>query len=169
MTAQRSPQLRREGDRFRLALHRIWRPSPQSPLDLETTVEAYLPRTARDATSRRDSVRSVSDAPLDYDTAQAGLPIVEFPQTVANTMRMGQVLFDALNGRNLLLYPSAELREQALSTVAVGNARGWRIAKEKTSKKIDAIVVPLWMVVCGVVCFFCVIVRRIDARRISIF
>jgi hypothetical protein len=32
-----------------------------------------------------------------------------------------------------------ELRQQALSTVAVENARGWRIAKEKRGNKIDAI------------------------------
>jgi phage terminase large subunit-like protein len=38
------------------------------------------------------------------------------------------------------VYPSEELRQQALSTVAVENPRGWRIAKEKASKKIDAIV-----------------------------
>jgi hypothetical protein len=35
---------------------------------------------------------------------------------------------------------SDELRQQALSTVGVENPRGWRIAKEKASKKIDAIV-----------------------------
>jgi hypothetical protein len=45
-----------------------------------------------------------------------------------------------LNGKNLVLYPSDELRQQALSTVAIENPRGWRIAKEKASKKIDAIV-----------------------------
>jgi hypothetical protein len=33
-----------------------------------------------------------------------------------------------------------DLRQQALSTVAVESPRGWRIAKEKASKKIDAIV-----------------------------
>jgi hypothetical protein len=39
-----------------------------------------------------------------------------------------------------VLYPSDELRQQALSTVAIENPRGWRIAKEKASRKIDAIV-----------------------------
>jgi hypothetical protein len=38
------------------------------------------------------------------------------------------------------LYPSDELRQQALSTVAIENPRGWRFAKEKASRKIDAIV-----------------------------
>ena len=53
---------------------------------------------------------------------------------------MGQTLFDLLTGLNLEVYPSDDLRQQALSTVAVENPRGWRIAKEKASKKIDAIV-----------------------------
>jgi hypothetical protein len=53
---------------------------------------------------------------------------------------MGQVLFDLLNERNLKLYPAADLRQQALSTVGIETARGTRIGKDKTSKKIDAIV-----------------------------
>jgi len=70
----------------------------------------------------------------------AGIPIAEFAQTPANTIRMGQELFDLLKGRNLELYPAPDLREHALNTVAVESLRGFRIAKEKTSQKIDAIV-----------------------------
>ncbi len=70
----------------------------------------------------------------------AGMPIREFPQTQANCTLMGQTLFDLLTGLNLTLYPADDMRQQALSTVAVENPRGWRIAKEKASKKIDAIV-----------------------------
>ena len=61
---------------------------------------------------------------------------------------MGQTLFDLLNGKNLVLYPSDELRQQALSTVAIENPRGWRIAKEKASKKID-VIVALAMACCA--------------------
>lgn len=53
---------------------------------------------------------------------------------------MGQTLFDLLNGRNLRLYPAADLRQQALQTVSLETPRGWRIAKEKAGHKIDAIV-----------------------------
>jgi phage terminase large subunit-like protein len=70
----------------------------------------------------------------------AGINIVEFPQTTGNTTLMGQALFDLLNGRNIKLYRADDLRSQALNTVAVESARGWRIAKERASKKIDAIV-----------------------------
>jgi hypothetical protein len=53
---------------------------------------------------------------------------------------MGQTLFDLLNGRALRVYAADDLRQQALNTVAVETPRGWRIAKEKAAKKIDAIV-----------------------------
>jgi hypothetical protein len=74
----------------------------------------------------------------------AGLPIREFPQTVGNTTRMGQVLFDLLNSRKLQLYPAADLRQQALSTIGVETARGTRISKDKQSKKIDALLRSRW-------------------------
>jgi phage terminase large subunit-like protein len=70
----------------------------------------------------------------------AGVPIREFPQTQANCTLMGQALYDLLSGQNLVLYPDGELRQQALSTVSIETPRGWRIAKEKASRKIDAIV-----------------------------
>jgi hypothetical protein len=69
-----------------------------------------------------------------------GLPCEEYPQTVGNCTAMGQALFDLLTGQNLRAYPSSDLRRQALNTVSVEHARGWRIAKEKSSKKSDAIV-----------------------------
>jgi phage terminase large subunit-like protein len=69
-----------------------------------------------------------------------GVPIQEYSQTPPNLTAMGQQFFDLLRGRSLRLYPDAELRQQALNTVAIESSRGWRIAKEKSSKKIDAIV-----------------------------
>src|SRR5262249_54461578 len=71
---------------------------------------------------------------------RAGLPIRELPQTTSNVTAFGQALFDLIKGRNLRMYPTADLREQALNAVAVESARGWRLAKEKTTRKIDAIV-----------------------------
>jgi phage terminase large subunit-like protein len=128
------------GEKLILVSYRIWKPTPAQPLDLEATVEEDL----RDLADQCDLVEALIDpyqAHRSVTTLQAaGLPIKEFPQTTANCTRMGQVLFDLLNGKNLVLYASEELRQQALSTVAIENPRGWRIAKEKASKKIDAIV-----------------------------
>jgi hypothetical protein len=53
---------------------------------------------------------------------------------------MGQVLYDLLKGRNLVLYPDTELRQQALNAVAVEKARGFAIRKERASRKIDGVV-----------------------------
>jgi hypothetical protein len=58
----------------------------------------------------------------------------------SRTRRAWEALFDLLNGRNLRLYPATDLRAQALNTIAIESPRGWRIAKERASRKIDAIV-----------------------------
>ena len=132
--------VRWDGEKLALASHRIWRPSPKEPLDLEETIEQHL----RDLHDQFYLVEVLCD-PYQLHRSittlkEAGLPIREFPQTTGNTTLMGQTLFDLLNGKNLRLYPSDDLRRHALSTVAVENPRGWRIAKEKASRKIDSIV-----------------------------
>lgn len=128
------------GEKLILVSHRIWKPTPTEPLDLENTVEQDL----RELNDQCDVVEYWAD-PYQFHRSittlqAAGLPIREFPQNTGNTTLMGQTLFDLLNGKTLVLYPSDELRQQALSTVAIENPRGWRIAKEKASRKIDAIV-----------------------------
>ena len=129
-----------DGDRLAVIAHRIWRPTPADPLDLEATIESYLRELCA-----RFSVTEIRCDPYQLHRSittlkAAGLPIVEYPQTTGNTTAMGQALFDLLKGRNIRIYPSDELRTQALNTVAIESSRGWRIAKEKTSRKIDAIV-----------------------------
>ena len=129
-----------QGESLRLATHRIWRPSPTAPLDLEATIETYLRHLHRyyrvaaiwcDPYQLHRSITTLQGA---------GLPIQEFAQTSAHTTQMGQTLFALLNGMNVRLYAADDLRQQALNTVAVETSRGWRLAKEKAAKKIDAIV-----------------------------
>jgi hypothetical protein len=52
---------------------------------------------------------------------------------------MGETLYGLLRGRRLVLYPDAELRQQAMHVIGVEGARGVRIAKASGSRKIDAI------------------------------
>lgn len=132
--------VRPAGDYLELVTHRIWKPSPTEPLDLETTIERFL----RELHAQMRVRRIVAD-PYQLHRSittlrKAGLPIEEYPQTVPNLTRAGQVLFDCLNQRTLRLYPAEDLRAQALNTIAIESPRGFRIAKEKTGKKIDAIV-----------------------------
>jgi phage terminase large subunit-like protein len=133
-------RLRRRGDRLVLAGHRLWTPSPGQPLNLEETFEAYVRELHAAGLITRIVIDPWQAARSVQTLKAAGLPIEEFPQTQQNTTRMGQALFDVIKGRTLTVYPSDELRQQALNCVAVETPRGVRITKEKASKKIDAIV-----------------------------
>lgn len=130
----------RDGDWIVHVTGRSWQPSPADPLDLEATVEQYLWELLQSY-----AVTAIFVDPFQMHRSittlgKMGAPIVEFPQTVANTTRMGQILFDLLKGRNLVLYSDSDLREQALNTVGIETSRGVRIGKERASRKIDAIV-----------------------------
>jgi phage terminase large subunit-like protein len=129
-----------QGDRLVLVGHRIWKPAPGEPLDLEETVE----RDLRECHGRGHCAAIVVDPYQMHGSItrlqKAGLPIREIPQTQPNTAAFSQSLYDALKGRNLVMYPSRDLREEALNAVAVETGRAWRLAKEKASRKIDAVV-----------------------------
>ena len=66
-----------------------------------------------------------------------GLPMVEWPQTVDRLTMMGQNLLDLVRTRRLQVYDDEDLRRHVLNAVAIETARGWRIAKDKTTRKID--------------------------------
>jgi phage terminase large subunit-like protein len=123
-----------------LARHRIWYPSPKQPLDLDGTIGDYL----RDLYSKY-SIREIRYDPFQLHDLSTrlrsdGLPMVEFAQSVPNLTQMGQNLFELIKERNIQLYPDREMRLAVSHTIAVQHPRGWRIAKEKTSHKIDVIV-----------------------------
>jgi phage terminase large subunit-like protein len=128
------------GGKVVLVAHRIWKPTPDEPLDIELTIEAWLLDC-----HRRGQVRAIVCDPFQLHRSittlqRMGLPIRELPQTVGNVTAFGQALYDAIQGGTLRMYPSPELRTQALNAVAIEGARGWKIAKEKSSKKIDGLV-----------------------------
>src|SRR5438105_193497 len=79
-----------------------------------------------------------------------GLPMIEYPQTSGNLTAMGNNLYEVIKGRNIICYADDGMRLAIQRAVAVENARGWRIAKEKQSHKID-IVVALAMAALGAV------------------
>lgn len=133
-------RVRRRGNQLVLAGYRLWKPTKSEPLNLEETVEAYLRETHEQNAVRLILVDPWQAARSIQTLKTAGLPIEEFPQTVANTTRMAQTMYDLLKGKNLVLFEDEELRQQAMNTVAIETPRGFRIAKEKASRKIDAIV-----------------------------
>lgn len=131
----------RDDKKVKLAHHRIWTPQPGEPLELEATVEAELLEMRRSFRLRRVLYDPYQMARSADTLRRAGLPMEELPQTLTNLTPAGQTLFDLINGRNLVVYPGADdLREHIAAAVAVESPRGWRLAKEKASRKIDAAV-----------------------------
>jgi phage terminase large subunit-like protein len=126
--------------KVRLVWHRIYQPSVDDPLDFEATIEATL----RDLRQRFRLRKVLYDPFQMHATAQrlqgAGVPMEEYPQSVPNLTRASQNLFELIEARNLVAYPNEALRLAVSRAVAVETTRGWRIAKDKQSHKIDVVV-----------------------------
>lgn len=122
-----------------VALHRIWEPGGKE-LDLDATIGDTL----RELRQSYHIVKVLYDpyqlVSLSQQLRRDGLPMLEYPQSVANLTAIGQNLYDLIKGHNLIAYADADLRKQMSHAVAVQSSRGWRIAKEKASNKIDAVV-----------------------------
>ena len=71
---------------------------------------------------------------------QAGLPIEPFPQTQPNLTLATETLYSALNNQRLRLYDAPDLRQHTLNAASIETSRGFRLAKEKQSLKIDGAV-----------------------------
>jgi hypothetical protein len=126
--------------RVRLVAHRVFVPTPGQPIDFELAIEATLLDFAK-----RFAVRKVLFDPWQMQAVaqrlvQRGLRITEFPQTSPNLTEASQNLYDLITGRNLVLYPDPLMRLAASRAVALETSRGWRIAKEKASHRIDVVV-----------------------------
>jgi phage terminase large subunit-like protein len=70
---------------------------------------------------------------------RAGIRVIELPQN-SGRIEADQGLYDTVIARGLRHYNHPELNEAIKNAVAVETPRGFRLTKEKTSKKIDAAV-----------------------------
>ena len=120
--------------------HKIWIPPKGAILDLEGTVEAFIRRLQW----RFGALRVVFDPSQMQRSAQElrrrGVHMVELPQTTGNLTQATSALFDVVKQRTLRCYEADDLRQHVLNSVVVESPRGWRLAKEKASRKIDAAV-----------------------------
>jgi phage terminase large subunit-like protein len=126
--------------RVRLVTHITFQPSPDDPLDFEQTIERTLINMADQfdlMEVRYDPYQLVATA---QRLTRAGIPMVEFNQTVGNLTEASNNLFELIRGKSITLYPDAEMRLAASRAVAIETSRGWRIGKEKQSHTIDVIV-----------------------------
>jgi hypothetical protein len=130
----------RDSNKVRLVTHRIFQPSAKEPLDFEATIE----RTIREL-CQRFRVRAVYFDPYQMQAVsqrlhKAGAPMKELPQSLPNLTAIGSNLYELIKSGNLIAYPDNALHLAISRAIAVETPRGWRIAKEKSSHKIDVVV-----------------------------
>jgi phage terminase large subunit-like protein len=139
----------KQGQKIALATHRAWRPTKTQPVNLQDIEDHILELRKRHRIARVYADPYQAMSMLQSLQRKIGATLVqEFPQTVANTTTMGETLYDLVKNRNLVAYPSDELRQHVTNATGIETARGFRIAKEKASKKID-LAVALAMAVCA--------------------
>lgn len=124
----------------RLVQHHIFVPKPGMPLDFETTIE----QTILDI-KRRFRLIGVYFDPWQMQAfaqrlRRQGVKMVEYAQSPGNLTATGDNLIQLIKGQNLVAYPDPDLRLAISRAVAKESSRGWRIAKEKTSHRIDIVV-----------------------------
>lgn len=76
---------------------------------------------------------------ISLELERAGVRMIDMPQTTAR-VAADQSLYDAVMGRTIRHFNHPELNQAIANAVAVETPRGFRLAKEKTSRKIDAAV-----------------------------
>jgi hypothetical protein len=126
--------------KVRLVAHRVFQPTPDKPLDFEATIESTVREFAR-----RFSVRSVHYDPYQMAAVAqrlqaSGIRMREYPQSVPNLTAMGSNLYELIKSGDLAVYPDDALRLAVSRTIALDTPRGIRLAKEKTSHKIDVVI-----------------------------
>jgi hypothetical protein len=123
----------------------VWRPERgelrggKPTIDLDATIGAEVFRLRA-----LGAVDSVTFDPYQLHTVsiawqRAGIRCIEFPQTAAR-VEADQSLYDSIIGHNLAHFGDPVLTDHVTNAVAVETARGFRLAKEKAVKKIDAAV-----------------------------
>jgi phage terminase large subunit-like protein len=129
----------RRSKSVRLINHKIFLPTSEAPIEFEAMVE----QTLLDWRNRY-RVKAVWYDPYQMAaTAQrlsSRLPMREYPQTSGNLTATSQNLYDLVTARNLISYPDEQIRLAISRAIAVESSRGWRIAKDKQSHKIDVVV-----------------------------
>lgn len=117
-----------------LLTHRIWTPTKEAQIDLDA-VENYLLELYNKFT-----VASIVYDPkhlmqMMYRLKQRGFPVKPFQQTVPNMTAASQLLFDLFKNRNVEMYPAEDLRKHLQMAVAETTSQGFRIVKNKVSKR----------------------------------
>jgi phage terminase large subunit-like protein len=131
--------------RVEVCYTRVWKPERgllrlgKPTVDLDETIGAEVLRL-----HAAGLVAAVVADPYQLHTSilrweKAGIRVIELPQT-SGRIEADQSLYDAIIGRTLAHNGEPTLTAHVEAAVAVETLRGWRLAKEKASRKIDAAV-----------------------------
>jgi phage terminase large subunit-like protein len=136
--------------KVRLVTHRIFVPRKSDPIDFEEMIEETILDLRKRFLVRRVHYDPYQMAASAQRLRRLGVQIFEYPQTVPNLTRSSQCLYELIKSQGITLYADDDIRLAVQRSVAVESTRGWRIAKDKTSHKID-VVVALGMAAIGAV------------------
>jgi len=119
--------------------HKIFVPDERrhQTLDLESTVERVLLQYHSTYKIKKAIYDPYQFARSAATMKNAGIKMMEFPQTVSNTCEMSETLSDLLHNQRLLLYADKTVRQHLLNARVKETQRGWRLVKAKASRKID--------------------------------
>jgi phage terminase large subunit-like protein len=126
--------------RVRLINHKIFQPTAAAPIDFEAQIEQTLREWHAAYLVKSITFDPYQMVAVAQRLARDRLPMQELPQTSGNLVAFGSNLFELIQGRNLTVYPSEQIRLAISRAVAIESSRGWKISKEKTSHRIDVVV-----------------------------
>jgi phage terminase large subunit-like protein len=127
----------REGEKIRVAFHRVWRPKILDPVQL-ADVQEFIEQVCRDYLVSKVAFDPSQAFSMMQALQNSGVPVVEFPQTTKNTTAMATEFFNIITAKNLRAYPDKTLRQHVLNATAIEMpSGGLRMAKSTGSKKID--------------------------------
>ena len=126
-------------------LVRTWKPQRgilrlgKPTIDLEATIGEEVLEM-----HKRGQVEAVIADPFQLHTLiikweRAGIKVIELPQS-SGRVEADQSLYDSVIARTVRHYNHPELNAALNDAIAIETPRGFRLAKDKTSKKIDAAV-----------------------------
>jgi phage terminase large subunit-like protein len=121
---------------------RAWKPvkselrGGRPTVDLDETVKAEIYRLWEAGNVEKCFFDPYQLHSIGLELQKAGVNMIELPQTSAR-VESDQAFYDAILTRQLRHFNHPDLNEHIRNAVAIETPRGFRLAKEKTSKKID--------------------------------
>jgi len=121
--------------------YQVWQPTKEDPLNFERTIEKYLLELNKQfflAIVYYDPWQMESSA---QRLRERGLPMVPYPQTQPNTIKMTENFLDKLSEGNIIIIPDDDLRNEAMMvSIKEVPGRGRRFIKDNKNKKIDTLI-----------------------------